>query len=200
MKELIEIQRKLKAPKNQFNSFGKYKYRSAEDILEAVKPLTAEQGCILTLTDDIVSIDGRFYVKATAAITNGKGVTVSVNGWAREAETKSGMDASQITGSCSSYARKYALNGLFLIDDTKDADTDEQRKQAEGQAKKAATAKKEETSTVSKDQQLIILADIKTKTTREELKKLWDDCEALTKEKWFLDAITEQGKTINAKK
>lgn len=194
MKELIEIQKKLKAPKNQHNSFGNYKYRSAEDILEAVKPLTAEQGCVLTLTDDIVCIEGRFYVKATATISNSKGQTVFVNGWAREEETKKGLDASQLTGSCSSYARKYALNGLFLIDDTKDADTDEQRKQAEGQAKKAAAKK----STISEDKKAMILADIKTKTTRAEMDKLWKDCQDLQKEKWFFNAVLEQGKVINA--
>lgn len=122
MKELLKIQQGLKAPKGQYNSFGKYKYRSCEDILEAVKPLLAECGVTLTLSDDICAFGDRVYVKATATIVSGTGETLSVTAFAREEETKKGMDASQITGTASSYARKYALNGLFCIDDTKDAD------------------------------------------------------------------------------
>lgn len=117
------IQQGLKAPKGQYNSFGKYKYRSCEDILEAVKPLLAEQACTLTIADEIVLIGDRYYVKATATLTNPEGVTRVTTALAREQDSKAGMDASQITGSASSYARKYALNGLFCIDDTKDADT-----------------------------------------------------------------------------
>jgi hypothetical protein len=123
MKELITIQSKLKAPKSQFNRFGNYKYRKAEDILEAVKPLLAEQNCTLVITDDIVLVGNRIYVKATATLKNGKGDTETATGLAREEETKKGMDASQITGAASSYARKYALNGLFAIDDNQDSDT-----------------------------------------------------------------------------
>ena len=123
MKELINIQSELKAPKNQRNNFGNYNYRSCEDVLEALKPLLAKHECLLNISDTIEYIGERFYVKATATITNGKGVQVSSTAYAREEETKKGMDGSQITGSSSSYARKYALNGLFLIDDTKDADT-----------------------------------------------------------------------------
>ena len=122
MKEkLLKIQQELKAPKNQFNAFGKYKYRSAEDILEAVKPVLLECGCVLTLSDDLVNIGDRYYVKATATLSNGE-VIDQVTAFAREEESKKGMDGSQITGTASSYARKYALNGLFLIDDTKDSD------------------------------------------------------------------------------
>lgn len=124
MKELINIQHKLKAPKGRKNSFGNYNYRSCEDILEAVKPLLAEEECTLTLSDDMVAIGERIYVKAVATIRKGD-ESVTVTAFAREAESKKGMDSSQITGTASSYARKYALNGLFLIDDTKDADTDE---------------------------------------------------------------------------
>lgn len=124
MKELINIQHKLKAPKGRKNSFGNYNYRSCEDILEAVKPLLAEEECTLTLSDDMVAIGERIYVKAVATIRKGD-ESVTVTAYAREAETKKGMDDSQITGTASSYARKYSLNGLFLIDDTKDADTDE---------------------------------------------------------------------------
>ena len=124
MDALMKIQQELKAPKNQFNSFGKYKYRSCEDILEAVKPLLSKYTAQLTLSDEIVQIGDRVYVKATASITDGLVIT-EVTAYAREPIEKKGMDESQITGTASSYARKYALNGLFLIDDTKDADTDE---------------------------------------------------------------------------
>ena len=123
MKELIAIQSELKAPKSQFNKFGGYKYRKAEDILEAVKPLLNKQKCTLTITDDIVMVGNRIYVKATATIKNDKGEFETTTGWAREEETKKGMDGSQITGASSSYARKYALNGLFAIDDNADSDT-----------------------------------------------------------------------------
>ena len=121
MKKLIQIQTQLKAPKSQHNKFGNYNYRSAEDILESLKPLLAEHECTLLLTDDIIEVAGRIYVKATANFTDGTD-KATVTAYAREEETKKGMDASQITGAASSYARKYALNGLFLIDDTKDAD------------------------------------------------------------------------------
>lgn len=123
MKELIAIQSELKAPKSQFNKFGGYKYRKAEDILEAVKPLLNKQKCTLTITDDIVMVGNRIYVKANATIKNEKGEFETTTGWAREEETKKGMDGSQITGASSSYARKYALNGLFAIDDNADSDT-----------------------------------------------------------------------------
>ena len=135
MKELITIQSELKAPKSQFNKFGGYKYRKAEDILEAVKPLLAKQKCTLTITDDVVLIGNRIYVKATATIKNEKGEFETTTGWAREEETKKGMDGSQITGASSSYARKYALNGLFAIDDNADSDTtnDGQHQEAQQQ-------------------------------------------------------------------
>ena len=118
---LLKIQSELKAPKNQFNKFGNYSYRSAEDILEAVKPLLSKYSCQMTISDEMVSVGERIYVKATVTFTEGEKVT-TVSAFAREEETKKGMDAAQITGSASSYARKYALNGLFLIDDTKDPD------------------------------------------------------------------------------
>ena len=123
MDALQKIQAELKAPKGQYNSFGKYAYRSAEDILEAVKPLLKKNKAELILSDEIVEVGGRIYVKATAML-NADGEKAVVNAYAREPEQKKGMDESQITGTASSYARKYALNGLFLIDDTKDADTD----------------------------------------------------------------------------
>lgn len=124
MEELIKIQTELKAPKGRRNTFGNYNYRSLEDILEAVKPLLSEYNCLLTLQDDIVEVGGRVYVKATATIKT-ENAEKTATAYAREAEAKKGMDDSQITGTASSYARKYALNALFLIDDTKDADTDE---------------------------------------------------------------------------
>lgn len=135
MKELIAIQSELKAPKSQFNKFGGYKYRKAEDILEAVKPLLAKQKCTLIITDDVILIGNRIYVKATATIKNEKDECETTNGWAREEETKKGMDGSQITGASSSYARKYALNGLFAIDDNADSDTtnDGQHQEAQQQ-------------------------------------------------------------------
>lgn len=117
-----DIQHKLKAPKGQYNSFGKYNYRSCEDILESVKPLLKEHNLALLIDDEIVQIGERYYVKATAKITDGR-ECVSVTAYAREPDTKKGMDESQITGATSSYARKYALNALLCIDDTKDADT-----------------------------------------------------------------------------
>ena len=127
--KLVAIQQELKAPKGQYNSFGKYKYRSCEDILEAVKPLLAKNKVALTLGDDIVAVGDRIYVKAVATLEDAEGDGILVNtAWAREDEAKKGMDGSQITGTASSYARKYCLNGLFLIDDTKDADTDSYHK------------------------------------------------------------------------
>lgn len=117
-----DIQHKLKAPKGQYNSFGKYNYRSCEDILEGVKPLLKEHNLAILIDDEIVQIGERYYVKATAKITDGREI-VSATAYAREPDTKKGMDESQITGATSSYARKYALNALLCIDDTKDADT-----------------------------------------------------------------------------
>lgn len=123
MKELLQIQSELKAPKGQFNAYGKYKYRSCEDILEAVKPILKKNNCALLLSDSLVYVGDRYYIKATATLINAEGKSVSTEAYAREEETKKGMDASQITGASSSYARKYALNGLLCIDDNKDSDT-----------------------------------------------------------------------------
>lgn len=141
MEALRLIQQELKAPKGQYNSFGKYHYRSCEDIVESVKPLLAKHGVQLTLTDDIVMVGDRIYVKATATLYDEKGVSETATAFAREPEQKKGMDESQITGTASSYARKYALNGLFLIDDTKDPDTDEYRNQQNSAPIPAAVAK-----------------------------------------------------------
>lgn len=127
-RRLLLAQQALKAPKGQYNSFGKYSYRSAEDILEALKPVLASFGLTLYLTDDLELVGDWHYIKATATVTDGTNA-LSVKAFAREPMNKKGMDDSQITGTASSYARKYALNGLFLIDDNKDADTNEHRNQ-----------------------------------------------------------------------
>ena len=140
--KLLSVQNELKAPKDKKNTFGGYSYRSCEGILEAVKPLLQAQGLMLTIKDDVVNIGDRYYVKATVLLddisSNGE---IAITALAREEEAKKGMDASQITGTASSYARKYALNGLFLIDDTKDADTDEFHRttQENGQKSNVAT-------------------------------------------------------------
>jgi hypothetical protein len=141
MEKLLKVQSELKAPKSLFNKFGGYKYRSAETILEAVKPLLAKYKLVLMVADDIVNLEGRYYVKATATVwdAESESVPMACTGWAREAETKKGMDESQITGAASSYARKYALNGLFAIDDGVDADsTNTHGKEDKPKAKVAA--------------------------------------------------------------
>lgn len=130
--KLMTVQSKLKAPKGQYNSFGKYRYRSCEDILTAVKPILAEVGAAIVIEDSLESVGNRIYIKATARFIEVENGTSIINAaFAREDESKKGMDGSQITGTASSYARKYALNGLLLIDDTKDADTDENRYERE---------------------------------------------------------------------
>lgn len=140
--KLKVIQTKLKAPKSQYNNFGKYNYRSLEDITEAVKPLLDEVGVTLIISDEIIQIGDRYYVKATAEFWDiSEPSVIIVKAFARESETKKGMDESQITGATSSYARKYALNGLFAIDDTKDTDTEEYQ----FTAKKEDTKKQENT-------------------------------------------------------
>lgn len=128
---LMAVQAELKAPKNQHNSFGKYDYRSAEDIIEAVKPLLKENGLFLNMSDEVVLVGDRYYIKATVKVVDVvTGESVQTSALAREASQKKGMDESQVTGTASSYARKYALNGLFAIDDNRDADTDEYARQA----------------------------------------------------------------------
>ena len=130
--KLAKVQSELKAPKSQYNSFGRYKYRSCEDILEAVKPILRDNGMTLTIYDSVELIGERFYIKATATLTDAESTcSTECTAYAREDTEKKGMDGSQITGTASSYARKYCLNGLFLIDDTKDADTDEFKRQQE---------------------------------------------------------------------
>lgn len=149
--KLMNIQRELKAPKGQYNSFGKYKYRSCEDILEAVKPLLAKYGCVLVVTDEIEQLGNRFYVKGIATLLDiASDDRIWNAAYAREDDSKKGMDGSQITGTASSYARKYALNGLFCIDDTKDADSNEQT--VERQERKAAVETVERVSAQNIDE------------------------------------------------
>lgn len=131
---LIKIQSELKANKSQYNSFGKYYYRSCEDILEALKPLLTKYNATMYITDEVVEVGGRVYVKATTTISDGK-ESISVSAYAREPETRKGMDDAQVTGATSSYARKYCLNGLFAIDDSKDADTEESKNESDARAK-----------------------------------------------------------------
>ena len=147
--KLMNVQSELKAPKNQYNSFGKYAYRSCEDILEALKPVLLKHKAAVIVTDDIVFVDGRHYVKATVKFIDAEtGEVVENSALAREEESKKGMDACQLTGATSSYARKYALNGLFCIDDTKDSDaTNTHGKEA---PTKAQTQSKQNTPTRSK--------------------------------------------------
>lgn len=157
VQKVAKIQKELKAPKNQRNKFGNYNYRNQEDILEAVKPLLAQQDLVMTVSDEIVEIGGRIYVKATATITDGK-ESISNTAYAREASEQKGMADAQLTGATSSYARKYALNGLYLIDDTKDADTDEYTE----------ATKKTETKKVETKQETKTAAPVETKATPEE--------------------------------
>ena len=137
--KVMNIQQELKAPKGQYNDFGKYAYRSCEDILEAVKPLLKKEKVVLTISDELQYIGNRYYIKATATLIDTESeATISNSAYAREEETKKGMDGSQITGASSSYARKYALNGLFGIDDNKDSDTTNIQSKEEKEDKKAS--------------------------------------------------------------
>lgn len=156
-----KIQADLKAPKGQFNGFGKYKYRSCEDIVEAVKPVLAGYKYWLNMSDEVVLIGERVYVKATCSVMSGKDVIAWSTGLAREALSKKGMDESQITGAASSYARKYALNGLFAIDDTKDADSSEQHEQVKNAPIEKPVANK------------LVIAQIQEAQTLEELQSIW---------------------------
>ena len=180
MKELVNIQGRLKAPKNQTNKFGGYRYRSAEDILEALKPILVDNDCFLTISDEIVEIAGRFYVKATATLTNSEGVQISTIAYAREEETKNGADASQITGSASSYARKYALNGLFCIDDTKDADATNTHGAERGEE-------------VNLDR---VIEQVNTYTSLEQLQAIWANFKQYDKNKKLASAIAARRKQL----
>lgn len=169
---LAEIQAKLKAPKGQFNSFGKYHYRSAEDILEAVKKVVNPMGFSIVLSDVVGEIGGRVYVQSIATLYNGE-LEYQATGFAREEETKKGMDGSQITGAASSYARKYALNGLFAIDDTKDSDaTNDHGKSQESKVSQAKGSIPAPTQFDIEFKELI--ADVKGVIAIGELKGIWE--------------------------
>lgn len=178
---LAQIQAEIKAPKGQFNSFGKYKYRSCEDILEAVKPIIHPLGFALIIEDEIVLIGDRYYVKATSSLSNGT-ILYTATGYAREDLEKKGMDACQVTGSASSYARKYSLNGLFAIDDTKDSD-------ATNECKELPTK-----PTVTPPQKELVDAinEISNAKTLDEVKAIWLSFNKFQSNQNFLNAKEAQ--------
>ena len=203
MKELINIQSELKAPKNQYNSFGKYSYRNAEDILEAVKPLLKKNNCHLTITDEIILIGDRYYVRATAEITNGTEVVVT-SALAREEESKKGMDSAQLTGATSSYARKYALNGLFCIDDTNDSDNINQGDKSD-KAEKAEAPKQVSAPAPKEVKQAPnvppipeeVLKEIADAQTNDDINKLWKKYVNLRVNPDFKPLLTKRNDAIN---
>jgi len=192
LEKLQKIQFEMKAPKNLYNSFGKYKYRNAESILEAFKPFGEKYKVILVMSDDIVNVGDRYYIKAVATLYDSESKDAIGNtSFAREDFDKKGMDSSQITGTASSYARKYALNGLFLLDDTKDADTDEFHKETE----KKAEAQK------LTDEQFDAICDLFDETSMPAMLKYFGVKEAseLTEEQ-AKKAITQRKKTLEGNK
>lgn len=180
---LNHIQTTLNAPKGQYNAFGKYKYRSCEDILAAVKPLLKDTGATLTISDEIVAVASRIYIKATATLRVGDDVA-QTTAYAREEETKKGMDASQVTGAASSYARKYALNGLFCIDDTKDADS----------LNISPEYTQQDNSAIIKE----AIAKVKAAKTASEVKAIYAQYGSIQKEKEFYNIVVEYGKKLSA--
>ena len=175
---LQSIQQSLVAPKGQYNSFGKYSYRSAEDILEALKPILQEHDAVLILQDGIVQIGDRYYVEATATLY-AVGETIGTTAYAREDDSKKGMDGSQVTGAASSYARKYALNGLFMIDDNKDPDTDEYHNQnsqagrtSQKPAQKTNSQQKQSANAPAKSNGAKTITGAQAKAIRTELKNM----------------------------
>jgi len=200
--KLMMIQNELKAPKNQRNNFGNYNYRSAEDILEAVKPLNQKYKCVLILSDSIVVKENRFYIEAVATLVDAEeeNAVIFARAYAREEEVKKGMDSSQVTGSCSSYARKYALNGLYNIDDNKDADTDEQTAIVQEAKKKEAKTKAEEAKkadpVISSDKLEILIKTIAGKqTTVGAVEKRYGKALANLTESEYADCLKGLGKT-----
>lgn len=191
--KLLTVQTKLKAPKSQYNSFGKYNYRNAEDILEAVKPLCKEVGALVVLTDEIKCVGDRHYVEATAKFIDVTPLDnilrfIDVKASAREEESKKGMDGSQVTGASSSYARKYALNGLFAIDDTKDSDT---TNTGDNGNSKAKTEDKKPFEEIPKQEEILTLEkalemEIKTKDGIKKLNELTDEQLTIGKDNWTI--------------
>lgn len=198
---LPEIQQQLKAPKNQHNQFGNYKYRSAEDIIDAVKKLICPDGWFLNLTDEVVCVGNSNYIKATATISKmrynseekkNEVLTYSAVGWAREEQTRKGMDASQITGAASSYARKYALNGLFAIDDTKDADANFGNEQV---------GKVEQPLNINiKDPLDEVIMDLRKVKSLDDLLVFWDLNEAYHNDPKFKEAMANRKKQLQDNK
>lgn len=186
--EMVFIQSRLNAPKKQRNTYGNYNYRSCEDILEAVKPLLAETECVLTIHDEIVQVADRIYVKATATLTTSTGKEYTTTAFAREAETKKGMDESQITGSASSYARKYALNGLFCIDDNKDADALNVNKEYTEKPVKVKRVKDQETLAPVG----IAIAEVEGCVSRAELNAVWNKFAAYQSNSEFVIAVQKK--------
>ena len=201
MKELGIIQSALNVPKGQFNAFGKYKYRSCEDILAALKPLLKQNDCTLPISDDIMQVGNRFYIKATASLTNSNGEQVTVTAFAREEDSKKGMDASQVTGAASSYARKYALNGLFAIDDTKDADAlnvNQQYTQPVQAPFPPPQNAQQASQQLSQSDlfQAYAKPAIEQATTKEELVRIFNDYQMLHGMKDFMSAMTDRKKKL----
>lgn len=186
--QLAKIQSEVKAPKGQFNSFGKYKYRSAEDILEAVKPVINSRGFSIMISDTIIMVGDRYYVQAVVTLTDGK-ETYTATACAREEESKKGQDASQTTGSSSSYARKYALSGLFGLDDTKDSDATN----THGQESKPAQAFAPKPAPAPSEPQIAISAQ-----ELGELKRLLDECSAVEHLTEIWNDIDDSFKTLPA--
>ena len=182
--KIVKVQSDLKAPKGQYNSFGKYRYRSCEDILESVKPILAKYGLFINVSDDIMMVGDRYYIKATATISDGENKLQST-AYARESVEKKGMDESQVTGTASSYARKYALNGLLAIDDAKDADTDEYAGKA---SDKPSEGSQQSTPRLATPKQVEIL---KGRYTGDNLKKLLDVNHVKTIEELTMDKASE---------
>lgn len=205
MKELVKIQSDLKAPKNQRNNFGGYNYRSAEDILEAVKPILKQEKCTLIITDEIVSIADRIYVKATVVLKNEKGETETTSAYAREPISKKGQDESQVTGAASSYARKYALNGLFCIDDTKDADALNTSKEYTQPSQQTQAAAQPQPTVKQAVQQKQVVGEAQYKgeiaacATMDALMAIWNKYPQLQGDKGFRDAWASRRGQIEKK-
>lgn len=194
MEELMYIQSKIHAPKDSVNQYGKYKYRKAEQILEAVKPLLEEKKCTLVVSDDIVLVGSNVYVKSTSTLTNNSGESVYAVGWAREADSLAGMSPGQVTGATSSYARKYSLCGLFAIDDTKDLDDDSVTNPQEGdKPKRKVRTKVNESSNVSFEK---ALEEITKANTTEQLMDIYSKYKDFQHDKNFVSYLTNRKNEI----
>lgn len=194
--KLLQVQTELKAPKDQWNDFSKFSYRSCEDILEAAKPLLSGQGILVTLSDELVQLGDRFYVKATATAILGADA-YAVTAYAREQETKKGMDGSQITGSASSYARKYALNGLFLIDDNKEHDGDTTGKKKKAETKKPVKDDPAKQPVPDELLTFVAIPDEYMAKTGEKNGKPWEKHGFRFGKDWYSTFSNTQAKTLN---